>query len=207
MPKISPFFDQVYDLEKAADTQDLYRHWAKTYDEDVQAHGYITPRRTAEAMAGAVSDLAAPLLDIGCGTGLSGVALRRAGFEIIDGTDFSKEMINAARAKNVYRALMAGDFSDPATIKPSQYTNFAAIGVFSPGHGMPELIDQVVSAMRQGGCFGFSLNEHALKDPGYERTIGVAVQSGIAELVFDQLGDHLPGLGSKSKIYVLRKLQ
>ncbi len=53
----------------------------------------------AAALAALVGDLDAPLLDLGCGTGLSGEAFMSAGFSVIDGTDFSETMIAVARNK------------------------------------------------------------------------------------------------------------
>ena len=145
------------------------------------------------------------VLDIGCGTGLSGEALRQAGFTTIDGTDFSEEMINAAATKDIYRALIRGDVNKPLPAG-DDYVNFAAIGVFSPGHGMPDLIGTVIDRVPRGGCFGFSLNDHALQDPGYETAIRDLVEAGTVDLVFDEYGDHLTGLGSKSRVCVLKKL-
>ena len=206
MTNKSEFFQKVYALDDPEKTRDLYKEWARTYDDEVRANGYASPSRTASAMAEAVADLSAPLLDIGCGTGLSGEALSEVGFSTIDGTDFSEEMLNAAATKDLYRSLIKGDFNRPLPAGENDYVNFTAIGVFSPGHGMPDLIGTVVDRMPLDGCFGFSLNDHALQDPGYVQTIEQLVDAGDVALIFDDYGDHLPGLGSKSKVCVLRKL-
>jgi len=200
------FLDRVYDLKDKAETLDIYKDWAETYEDDVVGNGYVTPARTAAAMANAVADKDAPLLDISCGTGLSGVALHEAGFSTVDGTDFSEEMIAIAATKGIYRQLLPGDLTRPLPGGPDDYANYAAIGVFSPGHGMPDAIPAVVARMRPRGCFGFSLNEHTLKDPEYMEVVGRLVEAGETELVFDEYGDHLTGLGSKSRIVVLRKI-
>ena len=63
----------------------------------------------------------------------------------------------------------------------------------------------IVEKLPHGGCFGFSLNDHALQDPGYEDTIQDLVEKRVIELVFEEYGDHLTGLGSKSKVCVLRR--
>ena len=200
------FFDRAYGLgDDPEKTRDLYKDWAESYDKEVKEQGYASPARTAAAMAANVADLSAPLLDIGCGTGLSAEALKEAGFTTIDGTDFSEEMLAAAGTKGFYRKLTKGDFNDPIPAKPGDYANITAIGVFSPGHGPAGMIDTVMGLLGPGGCFGFSLNDHALEDPSYEETIARVQREGIADLVFSEYGDHLPGLGLKSKICVLRK--
>jgi predicted TPR repeat methyltransferase len=200
------FFDRVYDLDDAEKTRALYSEWAQSYDHDLRNNNYATPRRTAEAMAAAVEDKTAPLLDLGCGTGLSGEAFRDAGFSCVDGSDFSKEMLDVARDKGLYRTLVVGDLNRPIPAEPGEYANIAAVGVFSPGHAPPEMTDAVVAVLPKGGCFGFSLNDHALEDPGYMRHIEALVEKGEVEIVFDEYGDHLPGIGLKSKVMVLKKL-
>ncbi len=199
------FFDRAYDLENAEQTRRLYDEWGASYDEELRAAGYASPARTAAAMAEAVADKAAPLLDLGCGTGMSGEALRAAGFTVIDGTDFSAEMLAAAETKGVYRKLTKGDLNTPIPARAGDYANAAAVGVFSPTHAPPEMIDAVMALLPPGGCFGFSLNDHALAEPAYEERIGALVEADSVEVVSDAYGDHLPQIGLKAKIYVLRK--
>lgn len=199
------FFDRAYDLEDAKQTRTLYDEWAASYDEELRAAGYASPARTAAAMAAAVADKAAPLLDLGCGTGLSGEALRAAGFTAIDGTDFSVEMLAVAETKGLYRRLTKGDLNTPIPARPGDYANAAAVGVFSPTHAPAEMIDAVTDLLPPGGCFGFSLNDHALAEPAYEKRIDGLVEAGTVEVVSDTYGDHLPQIGLKAKIYVLRK--
>jgi len=79
------FFDRIHGPATADDVVGLYDDWAERYDADVGGAGYVTPRRVAVALAGTVADTSTPVLDYGCGTGLSGVALSGAGFTRIDG--------------------------------------------------------------------------------------------------------------------------
>lgn len=205
MAKQSKFLDRAYDLDTAEKTRAFYRDWAASYDEEVRASGYASPARTAAAMAETAGDLAAPFLDLGCGTGLSGEAFREAGFTTIDGTDFSEEMLAAAETKGIYRRLFKGDLNNPIPAAPGDYANIAAVGVFSPGHAPAEMIEAVIALLPQGGCFGLSLNDHALAEQTYEDKIQALVNSGVAEVASNTYGDHLPGIGLNSRIYVLRK--
>jgi predicted TPR repeat methyltransferase len=205
MSSASKFFERAYDLADAEQTRRLYDEWAASYDEELRAAGYASPARTAAAMAAAVADKSAPLLDLGCGSGLSGEAFRAAGFTQIDGTDFSAEMLAVAAAKGVYRALFKGDLNTPIPASPGAYANAAAVGVFSPTHAPAAMIDAVVALLPPDGCFGFSLNDHALAGPAYEERIGGLVEAGAVEVVSDEYGDHLPQIGLKAKIYVLRR--
>lgn len=201
------FLDRAYGLEDAENTKDFYKEWAATYEAETRANGYVTPTRCAAALAALATDKSAPLLDLGCGTGLSGKAFSDVGFTTIDGSDFSAEMLAYARTKQgVYRTLILGDLNNPLPGAPGEYANIAAVGVFSPGHAPPEMIDEVMSKLPAGGCFVFSLNDHALEIPGYQRHMDELVDSGKAEVAFREYGDHLPKREIKAEVVVLRRL-
>jgi predicted TPR repeat methyltransferase len=200
------FLDRVYGIETPEQTRQLYEDWAQTYDDEVRANGYATPGRCAAALSKIAADKAAPLLDLGCGTGLSGEAFREAGFTTIDGTDFSPEMLRVAERKGIYRRLIQGDLQRPIPAEPGDYAHAAAVGVFSPAHGPAGLIEQVIAVLPEGGGFVFSLNDHALADPSYDQAIQDLVDAGRVEQVHRDYGDHLPGRGLKSAVVLVRKL-
>ena len=129
------------------------------------------------------------MLDLGCGTGLSGVALKEAGFTTIDGTDFAADMMaKAAEKEGVYRTLIQGDLNRPLPAEPGQYTNMAAIGVFSPHHAPASMIETVVNILPVGGCFVFSLNDHGMKDPSYGGKVQELAAAGVVEKVTEEYG-------------------
>ena len=93
------FLDRAYTDVSTETSNEIYDAWAKTYEAEVAENGYATPARVAEAMAAHMSDKALPVLDFGCGTGLSGLALQLAGFNTLDGMDPSSEMLERAKGK------------------------------------------------------------------------------------------------------------
>lgn len=200
------FLDGAYGLDGPDDTHKLYADWAASYDQEITENGYATPRRCAEALAGVAHDKTAPMLDIGCGTGLSGLALRAAGFTEIDGTDVSDDMLVQARERaGVYRSIQLTTLDDPFPFQMGDYANMVAVGVFSPAHAPPETMDKVLALLPSGGCFCFSLNDHALEDPRYEAKIAEVIGAGTATEVFREHGPHLPGIGLECTVYALRK--
>ena len=97
------FFDKAYSLTNSDQTRAHYARWAETYDAEIGIEkGYRQPERCASALVshGLIND--ALILDIGCGTGLSGLALRQAGYKRIDGCDLSLEMLTKAKATRAY---------------------------------------------------------------------------------------------------------
>ncbi|MEO1551094.1 MAG: methyltransferase domain-containing protein [Pseudomonadota bacterium] len=199
------YLDTVYDIEDADATKALYGEWAASYDAEVRANGYATPARCAKALATFAEDTSAPLMDVGCGTGLSGEAFAQAGFSTLDGSDFSPEMMALARAKGIYRALYAADLSTPLPFELGDYNTIAAVGVLNPKHAPAETLDDVMTRLNPGGLFVFSLNDHALSDGSYEGRLREQVDGGSAELLFSEHGTHLPKIDLMSTVYVLRK--
>ncbi len=198
------FLGHAYETDSSEEIHALYKDWADSYDRELRDNGYVAPDRVAAAMASHVSSLDDPLLDIGCGTGLSGEALKAAGFTRVDGTDFSDEMLAVAGTKDIYGRLLKGNIDRPFPVEPGDYLNATATGVLSRGHALPEMIEAVVALLPAGGCFGFTLNDTALADGSYEARIREIVDSGAAQILSDEYGEHLPGMNLKAKIYVLR---
>lgn len=191
---------QLWKPRSVEETRALYSGWAKAYDADVTGAGYQTPARLAAALAAASDDLTAPILDFGCGTGLSGKALAAAGFTTIDGTDITPEMVEKARALGLYRELTV---SEPGTAPPSGYAAITATGVVSLGAAPPETLDTLLGALAPGGLLAFSYNDATLADPRYMQALEAASTS--ADLVSEAYGPHLAAKDMGSTVYVLRK--
>ena len=65
----------------------MHGELAATYDQTMRNHDYQTPRRIVEALQRHCVDKSIAMFDVGCGTGLSGTALAKAGFTQIDRPD------------------------------------------------------------------------------------------------------------------------
>lgn len=200
------YLDKVYKLDGVEETIDFYDEWAASYDAEVTEHGYITPARCARALAGIVEDKATPILDFGCGTGLSGQALADAGFTVIDGTDLSDGMLEVARARGVYRNLWKGSIEKPFGFEPGTYPVIAAIGVIGTGAAPADTAHAVVDHLGPGGLFLLSLNDHALAEPEFDGALKAEIAKGRLEEIHRDYGPHLPKLGLNSDAIVLRRL-
>ena len=198
------FLKKTYGLSKAKDVLAHYNAWAGSYDAEVRDNGYATPSRIAAALWKQYPDPFLNILDFGCGTGLSGLALLAAGFETIDGTDPSTEMLAQAQAKNAYRTLRPMNIEQPLT--KGAYPAIVGCGVLSTGAAPPETFSVIMKALPRGGLFVFSLNDHELSEPGYTRAINEWLDCGAARLLFKEYGEHLPGANLKSEVYVIEKL-
>jgi predicted TPR repeat methyltransferase len=88
--------EQVYAARSPDELAAAYAAWAAAYDRDTLAAGYCLPFQVLAWVSRYVRPDAGPLLDAGCGTGLSGPYLASLGYGRIAGLDFSEEMLKMA---------------------------------------------------------------------------------------------------------------
>jgi predicted TPR repeat methyltransferase len=195
----------AYTLTNPEETRAFYQGWAEGYEAEVAENGYITPQRCAEALALHAAVPWAPIMDLACGTGISGLALKAAGFECIDGYDFSQAMLDQAEPKEIYRSLVIADMSKPLEIDEGVYQNAAAIGCITPEYMPATVLDEILSKLPQGGCLVFSVNDHSAADCSINGRIMTLLDCGAVELMFKKYGAHLPTIDLKSTVYVFKK--
>ncbi len=196
------FLDKVYSARTSDETREIYDAWSKSYEDEVAQNGYVTPGRCADALVQVLTDKDSPILDFGCGTGLSGLALRAAGFTTLDGVDLSEGMLEVARGKGAYRSLSLIGPEDPV---PSGYNTIAAIGVIGAGAAPLPILDRILEQLPKGGFAVFSFNDHTLQDPSYSAKITELKQTGVVIERFCEHGPHLPGREMGSNVYGLEK--
>ena len=201
------YLKQAYKLKTSSDTLNLYENWADSYEQTLAIYGYVTPKRCAEALLRHLTDITAPILDIGCGTGLSGLALKNAGFSKIDGTDVSATMLDKARLrKGVYETLQLTTLSAPFPFAKGKYAAITAMGVIADKHAPPETISKLIGKLNKGGFLVFSLNNHTLENPTYEAEIHKLKVVENACLLEAEMGPHMTSYNMTSKICVLQAL-
>lgn len=200
------FLTKVYSARDTTETRNLYDAWSQSYEEELAQNGYATPGRCAEALARYSKDYSTPVLDFGCGTGLSGLALKLAGFDTIDGVDLSSDMLEKAKRKRIYRKLDAISGDGKLRHRPGDYSAIAAIGVIGAGAAPVTVFHALMKSLSRGGLFVFSFNDHALEDPAFEAGLCEWLDCGAARLLFKEYGPHLPGINLKANVYVVEKV-
>ena len=196
---------ELWTAHSVEDTRKIYADWAANYDQDVTDWGYATPGRIAMALRIAGANVDKGVLDYACGTGLCGMALRAVGFEVIDGTDISPEMLAHAEARSVYRQVWLGEPGTLGHVKAGDYPYIAACGVVSLGAAPPETLDLLVEALAPGNLLAFSFNEATMNDRTYTDRLDVIMLRPDIEMAFEENGPHLPGKNMSSTVYVLRR--
>jgi len=193
----------AYDLETGEQTLDHYQRWAETYDQEVGVdNGYAQPARCAATLAG-VADPCSHVLDVGCGTGLSGLALRDSGFTRLDGCDFSPPMLERAAETGVYRQLFEADLNAGLDIDGDAYDHAVAVGVFSFGHIRPDALREVLRVVRPGGAVVVGVNDHFWEVGELAAELDAIEADGLASVASREHGEHLPGAAIMGWVIVL----
>ena len=204
----SPLPQGLWTVRSVQDTLQLYADWADTYESDVATYGYGTPGRIAALLASHLADPTTPILDFGCGTGLSGLAMADAGLKVIDGSDISDEMRAKAEAKGVYRRVFPGTPGKMPEAAVGTYGAIAAVGVVSLGAAPAETLAPLLDLLAPGGFLAFSYNDATLREASYMEALTAVQLDGTAVLIAAQYGPHLPNQqgAQGSTVYLLRRL-
>lgn len=196
---------QLWTERPVEETIAVYTDWADDYDKDVTERGYLTPARIADALTAFLPDTTARILDFGCGTGISGVALAARGYSNIDGTDITAEMLTKAEPKGIYKTLWTGEpGAQPAM--PGTYDAIVAAGVVSLGAAPPETLSQLIDSLAKDGVIALSYNDPTLENGSYDAVLNDEVSKGRVQVVFREHGPHLKDMDMNSDVIVLKRL-
>ena len=113
------------------------------------------------------------ILDLGCGTGLAGLAFAdRAA--VLDGIDLSPRMLEQARARGIYRTLIAADLVTAMRALPDEsYDLLLAADVLVYLGDLTPLVEQgAARLLKPGGLLAFTV-EHLAEDAPYRLHAGL----------------------------------
>lgn len=103
----------------------LFDNFAATYEQTLQKINY----HAVEKIALLCGDVSGKILDLGCGSGLLGAALKTEKNEIV-GVDISAEMLKLAEQKNIYKKLVNVEIKDFLHQNSEHFDLVAAADVF-----------------------------------------------------------------------------
>ncbi len=166
MSEKRPDLNAAYGLSSPAENKRLYAEWAKDYDDSFAAlEDYQLHIHTARAFVAAGGQ--GPVLDVGAGTGLCGVVLAGLGVGPIDAADISKEMLDQAMRKDVYRDAIEADLNLGIPVSRDSYSGIVSSGTFTHGHLGPEVLPAMLRVARPGAQFALSINAKHFEKLGF----------------------------------------
>lgn len=187
------FFDQAYQMKGTAETRAMYDRWAKVYDSDLKTGNYQQPARCAAALKLQAPELTAKILDVGCGTGLSGMALKQEGYQHIDGCDLSEGMLAKAVKLEIYNRLFSCNLNEPPLdVLDDAYDAITAVGVFSFGHIQAQAVDEFLRIVKPNGTIIIGLNDHYYEEGSLTNKLDALSQEGKLNIISQEHGEHIP---------------
>ena len=131
-----------------------YDGQAPTYDSTLADWGYDAPWRVAELLLGSLTEGSSlqTVLDAGCGTGLSGQALRDTGFGgRLLGVDLSPDSVALARGRGIYDEVVVGDLQRPLSYDDDSVDAVVCVGVLTYVPDVAAIWAEFCRVTRPGG--------------------------------------------------------
>lgn len=145
--------------KNAEGAEALYDEWAESYDEALSSWHYPVPGRVAETLLSCNVPTDGSIVDLGCGTGMSGEAIRAKFTGSLTGLDISSGSLKLIGEKkpNVYTSTHVANLDKPLDmLKDGPYDAFVSVGVFSYVEKFDVLFQQIASLLKPGGVLIFS---------------------------------------------------
>jgi predicted TPR repeat methyltransferase len=159
--------DMVYSAKTPAELAVAYAAWAATYDSETASLGYSLPFVIAAWVARYVPAGEGPLLDAGCGTGLSGPSLNALGYDDIAGLDLSSDMLKIAGSRSAYNELKQAALGGPLPWPDGHFRAFFSTGVFTISHAPASGLHELARITSKGGHAIFTVRDQVLDSGGF----------------------------------------
>jgi predicted TPR repeat methyltransferase len=145
----------------------VFDQYASKFDTALSALSYSAPRLLMEAVQQICRERNRPMqfgtmLDLGCGTGLSGEAFRPS-VEWMEGIDLSPAMVEQARRKNLYDRLEVCDLTevlDRHQHADARFNLIVAADVFVYCADLTLIAALVAQVLALDGLFAFTVETH-----------------------------------------------
>jgi predicted TPR repeat methyltransferase len=132
VPDAVPIGDWLHQgTSDSGEVADRYDEWAQTYDDDLASWSYQAPAVVGETVVSR-HPAAGSVLDVGCGTGLVGRALRARGFggQIV-GLDISQASLEIAEQCGAYDSLEVADLQQRLAFDKDSVDAVVCVGVMT----------------------------------------------------------------------------
>ena len=165
------FFDGFEEARAANDVMKFYERKAATYNGTVsrQEVGYRkttdyaaeTLRQHLQESTKGLSVDQFEVLDLGCGSGLTGLSLDQSGFKKFDGVDPSEAMRACAKKYNLYRSVVDGIITETEKLSfpDAKYDGVLCVGCFTANHlGITVGVEEMLRVLKKGGIATYTVS-------------------------------------------------
>ena len=174
---ISDWLDQgTSDPDQVADR---YDQWAKGYDDDLSSWSYQAPAVVAVTVASRHPG-AGSVLDVGCGTGLVGRALRDRGFAgKIRGLDISQASLDIAQQGGAYDSVEQADLQQRLPLDDDSVDAVVCVGVMTYLPDVEAVWREFARVVRPGGLVVATQREDLWGERGCQAVVDRLQSEGV----------------------------
>lgn len=208
----NPIVAAIYAAETPAELQSLYNSWAKQYNQDLSDQDYQAPTHVAEAVLqhSPNPESIQSAFDAGCGTGLSGIALKTLfpGLKVLDGVDLSSGMLDVARETGIYTSLSVADLSIRISQPNDSYDVVICVGTLTHGHvGPSPALGEFVRIVKPGkGLVSATVLDDVWEGGGFRGEVERLEGEGVVEVLGTEKRDYRRAAGVRARVLVMRKM-
>lgn len=157
--KISDRLNWIYQENDLENLQEKYRLWSQYYDLDLNDSYRTSTESSAKYLANLLDNKAAKIADIGAGTGMVGEALQQLGYTHLTAIDFSPQMLEVAKSKNIYKNIHIADIEMPLLFDDAQFDAMIAVGVFTYAHANLSALKNLNNHLNIHGYFILTIRD------------------------------------------------
>jgi len=158
---------------------DRYDEWAESYDDDLDSWSYRAPAVVAETVATRQPDVGS-VLDVGCGTGLVGQALRARGCTArLQGLDISQTSLRLAEQTGAYDRLEPADLQQPLDVEDDGVDALVCVGVMTYLPDVEAVWREFARVVRPGGLVVVTQREDVWEPRGCQEIIDRLASDGV----------------------------
>jgi predicted TPR repeat methyltransferase len=174
---ISDWLDQG--TSDPGEVADRYDQWAKSYDDDLASWTYQAPTVVTETVLSRHPG-AGSVLDVGCGTGLVGQALRARGFAgQLRGLDISQASLDVARQTGAYDAVEQADLQQQLPLDDDSVDALVCVGVMTYLPEVDAVWREFARVVRSGGLVVTTQREDLWDSRGCQALVDQLQRDGV----------------------------
>ncbi len=167
----------------SGEIEQYYDQWAAAYDENLHDWNYQAPKEAAALLSQEVR-LDADVLDAGCGTGLSGLALKALGYQHITGMDISQSSLDLAQKTGAYEKLAQVNMQQlPLPYKTDAFAGLQCVGVMTYVPDTDGILREFCRVVQSGGLVVFTQRDDLFVERNDVAVLQALEDEGLCENV------------------------
>jgi SAM-dependent methyltransferase len=168
--------------------KEFYDVWASHYDSDMVVVEYKNPVDVAVELEKLFPDNKdIKILDVGAGTGTGGKKLAELGFNNVDATDGSPQMLEIAKKLEVYKNVLPAEVlvkgQRMLTVPVESYDVIVSSGSFYPFHLQGHHLACFLDCVKTGGVLILSSCPHNDKNVGLKPVVAQLEADGVINII------------------------